>query len=354
MLYNKIILWDIMEKYMNISKDLEKIGIFPKSELRIEERNGIARNVADKLCSNLKELYNSYNELYMRIFNCDMYYADVNEKFGNVFYYYKNNTIYIDSKKDISNIDSYIIHETIHYLQNFSKIDKESNRAGICQFMEFKLFGLGINEALVQYITANALGNKVHRISNEKITICTNSENYYKYMTSLIGQILLLIGKKEAIDSCISSTEKFEDKLYNTFEENTDRIVKNFDLILDENNKSDRNEERIIELYMQTQEIIYTTYFTKMCKRLTTIKEVDTEVEKLEDYSNIVGKLLGTTIEEDKFINFKKDMEGKFLKKYVEINRSQSRNSLTVVYKNFINNLWNKIINFFQSKIIKN
>ena len=173
-------------------------------------------------------------------------------------------------------------------------------------------------------------------------------------MTSLIGQILLLIGKKEAIDSCISSTEKFEDKLYNTFEENTDRIVKNFDLILDENNKSDRNEERIIELYMQTQEIIYTTYFTKMCKRLTTIKEVDTEVEKLEDYSNIVGKLLGTTIEEDKFINFKKDMEGKFLKKYVEINRSQSRNSLTVVYKNFINNLWNKIINFFQSKIIKN
>ena len=105
---------------------------------------------------------------------------------------------------------------------------------------------------------------------------------------------------------------------------------------------------------MQTQEIIYTTYFTKMCKRLTTIKEVDTEVEKLEDYSNIVGKLLGTTIEEDKFINFKKDMEGKFLKKYVEINRSQSRNSLTVVYKNFINNLWNKIINFFQSKIIKN
>ena len=130
--------------------------------------------------------------------------------------------------------------------------------------------------------------------------------------------------------------------------------ILNFDLILDENNKSDRNEERIIELYMQTQEIIYTTYYTKMCKRLTTIKEVDTEVEKLEDYSNIVGKLLGTTIEEDKFINFKKDMEGKFLKKYVEINRSQSRNSLTVVYKNFINNLWNKIINFFQSKIIKN
>ena len=105
---------------------------------------------------------------------------------------------------------------------------------------------------------------------------------------------------------------------------------------------------------MQTQELIYTTYFTKMCKRLTTIKEVDTEVEKLENYSNIVGRLLETTIEEDKFKNFKKDMESKFLKKYIEINKNQSRNSLTIVYKNFINNLWNKIISFFQSKIIKN
>lgn len=341
---------------MNISRDLEKIGIFPKEELRIEEKNRIARDVTEKLCSNLKELYDCYNELYMRLFNCDMYYADVHEKFGDVFYYYKNNTIYIDSKKDISNIDSYMIHETIHYLQNFSKInkDKESNRAGICQFMEFKLFGLGINEAIVQYITAKALENKIHRINNEAITIATNSENYYKYMTSLVGQILLLIGEKEAIESCLNSTENFENKLYNTFEENTDKIVKNFDLILEENNKNDRDESKIIEIYMQTQELIYTTYFTKICKRLTTIKEVDTEVEKLEDYSNIVGRLLETTIEEDKFKNFKKDMESKFLKKYIEINKNQSRNSLTIVYKNFINNLWNKIISFFQSKIIKN
>lgn len=341
---------------MNIERDLEKIGIFPKNELKIEERNRIARDVADKLCSNLKQLYDSYNELYMRIFNCDMYYADVDEKFGDVFYYYKNNTIYIDRKKDISNIDSYVIHENIHYLQNFNKINKskESNRAGICQFMDFKIFGLGINEALVQHITARALGNKIHRISNDKITICTNSENYYKYMTSLIGQILLLIGEKDAVESCISSTDKFENTLYNTFEENTDKIVKNFDLILDENNKSDRNETKIIDIYMQTQELIYTTYFMKMCKRLTTLKEVDTEVEKLEKYSEIVGRLLDTNIEDDKFTNFKAEMENKFLEKYVEINRKQSKNSLAVVYKSFFYNLWQKILNFFQSKKIKN
>lgn len=341
---------------MNISKDLEKIGIIPREKLGIEERNKIAREVADKLCSNLKQLYDSYNELYMRIFNCDMYYANVDQKFGDVFYYYKNNTIYIDTNKDLSNIDSYVIHENIHYLQNFNKINKpkESNRAGVCQFMDFKIFGLGINEALVQYITARALGNNIHRISNDRITICTNSENYYKYMTSLIGQILLLIGEKDAVESCISSTDKFENTLYNTFEENTDKIVKNFDLILNENNRNDRDEDKIIDIYMQTQELIYTTYFTKMCKRLTTAKEVDTEVEKLEKYSDIVGRILDTSIREDKFMNFKTEMENKFLEKYVEINRKQSKNSLAVVYKSFFNNLWQKILNFFQGKKIKN
>ena len=109
-------------------------------------------------------------------------------------------------------------------MQNFGKISKQENRAGICQFQEFKIFALGINEAIVQYITAKALGGTLHRTNNEKITICTNSENYYKYMTSLIAQILFLMGNKEAVESCISSTDRFENELYNTFEENTEKI----------------------------------------------------------------------------------------------------------------------------------
>ena len=170
-------------------------------------------------------------------------------------------------KKDLSNIDAYLIHENIHYLQNFGKISKKEMRAGICQFQRIENICIGINESIVQYITAKALGGTLHRTNNEKITICTNSENYYKYMTSLIAQILFLMGNKEAVESCISSTDKFENELYNTFEENTEKIVKNFDVILEENNKVDRDENKIIDIYMQTQELIYTTYFTKMYKK---------------------------------------------------------------------------------------
>jgi len=339
---------------MNISKELEKIGIIPKEKLTIADKNYIAKTIADKLSTNIKELSNDYNEIYMRIFNCEMYYASVDKKFYGVFYFYKNNTIYIDIDKNILNIDSYMIHEAIHYLQNFSKINgEEIKRAGLCQFMDFKIFGLGINEAIVQYITAKAEGNKIHRVSNENITICTNSEYYYKYMTSLASQILFLIGEKEAVESCINSTDNFENELYNTFEDCTEKILKGFDSILGENNKADRSEEKIINIYMQTQELIYKTYFTNMCKRVETIKEVDAQVQKLENYKNIMGRLLGISMQEDGFNEFKKEMDTRFLNKYVQINRNQSKNSLTVVYKNLMYNLWNKIYEFIQKKIIK-
>ena len=314
--------------------------------LRVEERNYIAKSVANKLSRNIGQLSEDYNEIYMRIFNCDMYFAKIAPKFKGVFYFYKNNTIYIDESRSITEIDDYLIHECLHYIQNFNNITKRDNRAGLCEFTELKIKGLGINEAIAQYITAKALGQKVHRVSNSKIAIYTNSEKYYKYMTSLAMQILYLIGEKEAIDSSINTNEEFETALYNAFEENTDKILKNFDAILDENNSELRDENKIIQLYMQTQQLIYTTYFNKVCKYLTTSKEVDKEVKKLEDYD----KIMGTLIEDDTYYNnfwqFKQDISGKFFKKYLSINRERTRNSLVVVPNNPIYNLWRKIVNF--------
>ena len=96
----------------------------------------------------------------------------------------------------------------------------------------------------------------------------------------------------EVIIEIINTNDDFETLLYNTFEENTDKILKNFDLILNENNSLARDENKIIEIYMQTQELIYTTYFNKSCKYLTKSTEVDIEVDKLENYDKIMGTLL--------------------------------------------------------------
>ena len=174
---------------------------------------------------------------------------------------------------------------------------------------------------LLGYITAMAMGKKPVRIENEKLSMVTNSDNYYKYMTSLINQIIFLIGQKTAILSAMNSNENFEDDLYNTFEENTNNILKSFDILLEENNKEIKDEKRMIDIYFQTQELIYKTYFTKVLKLLISKEEVDIVVQKLFDYENIVGN----TLEESNlqynlnFKNFAKEMDEKFYKKYLEI-----------------------------------
>ena len=339
---------------MKLFNSLEKVGINPIVPLKIEEKNYIAKSVADKIARNIAQLSESYNELYMRIYNCNMLFAKVDPKYRGIFYYYKNNTIYIDETRSIMEIDEYMIHECIHYLQNFSNITKKDNRAGLCEFTELKIKGLGINEAIVQYITAQILGEKVHRVSNSKIAIYTNSENYYKYMTSLATQVIFLVGEKQAIDSTINTNDNFENLLYNTFEENTDRILKNFDSILDENNSQTRDENKIIDIYLETQELIYTTYFTKACKYLTSSYEVDREVDKLEKYDKILGTLIENDTCYQKFLEFKQNISSVFFKKYVEINKARTRNSLATISRNPLNRLWKKIINFINGNREKN
>lgn len=324
---------------MRSNNYLEKIGIYPKNKLKLGDKNYLAKNIANMLSQSFNELSNDYIELYMRIYNCNMYYADVNEKFRGVFYYYKNNTIYIDSKKDISKIDEYLIHEVIHYLQNFSKLD--NNRAGVCKLNEFTIFGLGINEAIVQYIIAKALNEEFSKINYEKVSIYTYNNLNYKYLSSLIYQILFLIGEKEAIKSSIYSTEDFENQLYYVFEENTNKILKYFDYILENNYKL--NDARVINAYMKAQELIYKTYFTKMYKRLSTLEEIDKEEEKLKRYSNIVGIRNDSQNEYNKFLDFKKLMINNYIKKYVSISKQQSKNSL-IVYKSGFSNFWKKIV----------
>lgn len=337
---------------MDITKELELLGIIPKEQLTIDEKHYVSKSITEKLTNSIFQLSESYNELYMRIFNCEMLYANVDKKFKGVFYYYKNNRIYID--KDSYDLEEYLIHEVIHYLQSFNKIDKTQKRAGICQFLEFSIWGFGINEAIVQYITAKVLGNKLHRVNNSLVTICTNSENYYKYMTSLASQILFLIGEDAAIKSCIESTANFENDLYNTFEENTEKIIKSFDAILEENDNCNRDENKIIEIYMQTQELIYKTYFSKIHKRLTTINEVDKEVKKLEKYEKIMGRFLSGSNNEEEFDKFKEEINSKFRKKYAELSINKTKNSLTVIYKNAIYNFFVKLSQFIQKRISKN
>ncbi len=203
------------------------------------------------------------------------------------------------------------------------------------------------------------------RIEKNNISIVTNSDNYYQYMTSLIHQIIFLMGQKTAILSAMNSNGNFEDDLYNTFEENTNKILKNFDVLLEENSKEIKDEEKMIDVYFQTQELIYKTYFTKIYKLLITKDEVDNVVQKLFDYENIIGTVLEEQNENSdgknlrsqfntNFKNFSEEMDEKFYKKYLEIDARTVRNLPAVRKRSFIANIIEKIKNYFKNKIETN
>ena len=335
---------------MNIEKSLIMLGIIPTRKFEFNETNYIAKAVAEKLADNILELGDSYNELYMRIYNCNMSYAQIAPKFGNVVYFYPNNTLYFDEKFDIAKIDEKVIQECVHYLQNFRKFDGSEQRIGVCNFAEFKIYCLGLNEAVTQYIASKAIGEKPHRKNNESISIYTINDKYYPYLTSLVIQLLFLVGEKNFVNSAIYGADTFENDLYNTFEENTNKILNYFDNILDENNKIDRSEEKIIELYLKTQKDMCTTYFDKIYNRVNTLKEVENYSHKLNEYQNIIGKIIGQSQENDELNKYIKNMESKMNRKYVDIYAKQSKQSLIVVYQSKIQKLFRKVVNWFGSR----
>ena len=333
---------------MNIEKRLKELEINPTIKFEFKETNYIAKSVAEKLADNVHGLENSYNELYMRIYNCNMSYAQIATIFGNAVYFYPNNTLYFDEKFDITKFDEKVVNECIHYLQNFRRFDGSKQRIGVCNFAEFKIYGLGLNEAVTLYLAAKAVGEKPHRKNNEKISIYTINDNYYPYLTSLVIQLLFFVGDKNLIKSIFNGTEEFENDLYNTFEEETKKILNKFDDILDENNKTVRSEDKIIDMYLDAQKGICTTYFNKIYSRMNTLQEVEENTHKLNEYKNIYGNIIG--ISKNDLSEYLENMESKMNKKYIDLYAKQSRQSLIVVYQNKLSKLISKIAHWIESK----
>ena len=55
---------------MDITKELDLLGITPGEQLSIDEKHYVSKSITEKLTNNIPGLRESYNELYMRIFNC--------------------------------------------------------------------------------------------------------------------------------------------------------------------------------------------------------------------------------------------------------------------------------------------
>lgn len=343
---------------MDLQKKLQKLGIEDIRKLDNESIRIIAINVTEALTKTFPFLYDEYNNILIKLLNCQMYVSKVTKPISRVNYIYENNSIYFDEELNLNRLTDQMIHECIHYLQDYRNLRGNLDKIGLCNFEDFSIYGLGLNEATVQYISSKAMGNSDSIIEKYGVRIKTVSPNYYPFLTNLIEQIVYLMGENILLKCTIMGNEEFEDLLLNTFEENTKKIIRNFDEIVELNNKLNAEhdtykietlQQQMVDIYTETQNTIFKTYFEKICPRLTSIKEIDFYMEKAENYKSIMGVVLAERFMADNFYDVEmQEITKRFDKRLYEISKEKSRNTLSIIRTgDKIMNFIRKIVSYF-------
>ena len=142
---------------MSIETDLKKEGIEIIKPLDTLKINLIASKVANLLIDNLPDLHLNYQKLFIKLSRLNMYIAKMPEGTAKAKYFYKNSSIYFDENINFNTIYNSILHECIHCIQEYRDNKNNLLRLGLCDFLNTRLPGMGVNEAAVQLLTTSCL-----------------------------------------------------------------------------------------------------------------------------------------------------------------------------------------------------
>lgn len=313
-------------------------GIEPIKKIEEKDIVELIKNVSTILIEAYPNCNLSYINIYKILLETPMYYAKIPNGMAKVNYYYKNSSLYFKENIDLSNIDEYLLHEIIHKLQE--KRDKHGNlvRIGICEVNILNVKGMGINEGAIQHIISKALNNDEKEINIYGIELKSRS-NYYPLLSNLIKQLELLLGEKKLIESTLIGNEEFKIQIidnlgfgeYKKIEKNMNQILKN---------AISKNFEVIKDIYIETQNIIFTSFFNNIIKRVQSTDEIEEINEKILLYEDVIG----TTENYSEFDEFSKEFQQRLEYKKQEI---KAKTSLMVIKSNLFFNIIRKIKKLF-------
>lgn len=212
---------------MSIESDLKKDGIEVIEKLDTLKINSIARNVSLKLCETFPNYGLDNNDLFIKLSRLNMYKAKMPEGMAEANYFYKNSSIYFNEHIDDNDLEEFAIHECIHYLQEVKDKRNYLIRMGLCDYTEFKVYGLGLNEASVQL-----MASKINAIPREfvkyfGISFETTSPSYYPLECCLAQQLAYLVGEDVLFESTINSNDNFKEKFANLTSPKTFMAIQN-------------------------------------------------------------------------------------------------------------------------------
>ena len=322
---------------MSIKSDLKKDGVEVVEKLDTLKINSIARNVSIKICDTFPQFNLNQNELFIKLSRLDMYRANMPEGMAEANYFYKNSSIYFNSHIANEDLEEFAIHECIHYLQEVKDKKNYLLRMGLCDYTEFKIYGLGLNEAAVQLMSS-----KINNISKEfvkyfNINFETISPSYYPLECCLVNQLAYLIGEDILFESTLNSNDNFKIKFAESTSVKTflaiqnaiDDILEKEEHIIKLNNKiiniNDRYKkidgmvQKIDELkseitltFMRTQNLIISSYFDNEFLKISNLGQIETYRQKLYSFKDYLGVTDGYTFFNDYYINKMEQLEEKY------------------------------------------
>ena len=328
---------------MNIETELKKEGIEVVSQLGTLEVNRIARNVANRLAKEYCKYGLNEMDLFAKLSRLDMYKAKIPEGMSEANYFYRNTSIYFNENIPDSELEEFAIHECIHHIQEVRDKKNCPIRMGLCNFTEFKLYGLGLNEAAVQLMASKAIGVEKEDVKYFGISFTSDSPSYYPLECNLVKQMAYIVGQNAEqgedilFESTINSNDNFKNRYINATTEKTfytlqnalDTIVREEENIIKINNKiqsfDDRNKKvdtllkkidehknTIKVTFMRTQNLIISSYFDKAFEQIINLEQLENYRRKLQKYVNLIGLADGYTFFEDYYIEKMAQLEHKY------------------------------------------
>lgn len=339
---------------MSVETDLKKDGIQVIETLPTLKINSIARNISQKICDTFPDYGFNQNELFIRLSRLNMYKAKMLEGMAEANYFYKNTSIYFNDHIADEDLEEFAIHECIHYIQEVKDKRNYLIRMGLCDYTEFKIYGLGMNEAAVQLISSKMNAIPREYVKYFGISFETTSPSYYPLECCLVNQLAYITGEDVLFESTLKSNDNFKKsfseltspKTFMAIQNAIDDILYHEEDIIKLNNKiaqiNDRNKKvdgmikKIDELkneisliFMRTQNLIISSYFDNAFNRIIDLEGVEKYRQKLHTFKNFIGFTDGYTFFNDYYVAKMEELEHK----YNLLENGQFETALKVVTK---------------------
>lgn len=323
---------------MNIESELKKEGIEVVSKLSTLEVNTIARSVANKLAETFNDFGLSSMDLFIKLSKLNMYRAKMPDGMSEANYFYKNSSIYFNEHIELEELENFAIHECIHYLQEVKDKKNYPVRMGLCNFTEFKLYGLGLNEAAVQLMAAKTIGIEKEDVKYFGISFLSDSPSYYPLECNLVKQMAYVAGGVDILfESTFNSNDNFKNKFIESTSEKTFYAIQNaLDTILHAeeeivkiNNRiqtfDDRNQkvdsllkkidalkDKITITFMRTQNLIISSYFDNEFDNISEIEAIEEYRKNLQSYQSLIGVADGYTFFNNYYVEKMAQLDHKY------------------------------------------